>query len=59
VAGLWKATSEIVLGLTALLFMAVIFFIFRRRVLQLVVRLSDVINRLAAQGYAAVPPDYD
>jgi HAMP domain-containing protein len=56
VAGLWKATSEIVLGLTALLFMAVIF---RRRVLQPVVRLSNVVNRLAAQGYAAVPPDYD
>lgn len=59
VAGLWKATSEIVLGVTALLFMAVLFFIFRQRVLQPVVRLSDVVNRLAAQDYAAEPPDYD
>jgi len=59
VADVWKVTSEIVLGITALLFMAVLYFIFKRRVLQPVVRLSDVIGRLAAQDYAAEPPSYD
>lgn len=31
---------------------------FKRRVLHPVVRLSDVVNRLAAQDYAVEPPDY-
>lgn len=58
-ARLWKAISEITLGGTALLFLGVLFFLFRQRVLRPVVRLSDVINRLAAQDYAVEPPEID
>ncbi|MCW1430762.1 diguanylate cyclase [Novosphingobium sp. JCM 18896] len=58
VAQLWRTTSEIVLGLTGLLFLAVLYFIFKRRVLRPVVRLSDVVNRLAAQDFAVEPPAY-
>jgi diguanylate cyclase (GGDEF)-like protein len=58
-AQIWRRTSEIVLGLTGLLFLCVLFFVFRRRVLHPVVRLSDVIGRLAAQDYAAEPPEFD
>ena len=53
----WKAVSEIALGVTGLLFLCVLFFIFKQRVLKPVVRLSDVVNRLAAQDYAVEPPD--
>ena len=53
---LWRSVSEIVLGATGLLFLAVLYFIFRRRVLRPVVKLSDVVTRLAAQDYAAEPP---
>lgn len=52
----WKTASEIALGLTGLLFLCVLYFIFKQRVLKPVVRLSDVVNRLAAQDYAAEPP---
>jgi diguanylate cyclase (GGDEF)-like protein len=34
----------------------VLYFVFRKRVLQPVVKLSDVVTRLAAQDYAAIPP---
>lgn len=59
VAQVWRTTSEIVLGLTGLLFLGVLYFIFKRRVLRPVVRLSDVVNRLAAQDFAVEPPAYD
>lgn len=59
IAGTWKLASEIVLGTTAFLFLGVLYFIFRRRVLHPVVRLSDVVSRLAAQDYAAEPPNYE
>lgn len=55
-ARLWRTTSEIVLGLTGLLFLGVLYFVFKRRVLSPVVRLSDVVNRLAAQDFAVEPP---
>lgn len=42
---LWRTVSETVLAITGLLFIAVLFFIFRQRVLRPVVRLSDVVNR--------------
>jgi diguanylate cyclase (GGDEF)-like protein len=57
-ARLWRTTSEIVLAITGLLFLAVLLFIFKQRVLRPVVSLSDVVTRLAAQDYAAEPPDY-
>lgn len=56
-ARLWRSASEIMLGMTALLFLCVLYFILRRRILHPVVRLSDVVTRLAAQDYAAIPPD--
>lgn len=56
-AGLWKSASETMLGATALLFICVLFFVFRQRVLRPVVRLSDVVTRLAAQDYAVEPPN--
>jgi diguanylate cyclase (GGDEF)-like protein len=52
----WKSVSEGVLAATAFLFLCVLYFVFRKRVLQPVVKLSDVVTRLAAQDYAAVPP---
>jgi diguanylate cyclase (GGDEF)-like protein len=59
IARLWKASSEAVLGLTGLLFLCVLYFIFKQRVLRPVVRLSDVVNRLAAQDYGVELPIYD
>ncbi|RZF64652.1 diguanylate cyclase [Sphingomonas populi] len=54
----WRRVSEIVLGLTGFVFLCVLFFVFRQRVLRPVVRLSDVVNRLAAQDYATEWPHY-
>ncbi|WEK45373.1 MAG: sensor domain-containing diguanylate cyclase [Candidatus Andeanibacterium colombiense] len=56
-SALWKTVSEIVLALTGLLFLCVLYFVFKQRVLRPVVKLSDVVNRLAAQDYAAEPPE--
>jgi diguanylate cyclase (GGDEF)-like protein len=55
---LWRSVSEIVLAMTGILFLCVLFFVFRQRVLRPVVKLSDVVGRLAAQDYAAEPPAY-
>lgn len=56
IARLWKGVSEAVLAVTGFLFLFVLYFIFKQRVLRPVVRLSDVVNRLAAQDYAVEPP---
>lgn len=56
---LWQRVSEAVLIATGLLFLCVLYFIIKRRILNPVVRLSDVVTRLAAQDYAVDPPDYD
>ena len=56
---LWRDVSEIVLTLTGFLFLFVLYFVFRQRVLRPVVKLSDVVTRLAAQDYAAELPPYD
>lgn len=58
-ARLWRTVSEIVLGATGLLFLCVLYFVFRRRVLRPVVKLSDVVTRLAAKDYDAEPPQYE
>jgi len=58
-ARLWRTVSEAVLAATGLLFLFVLYFVFRQRVLRPVVKLSDVVTRLAAQDYAAEPPQYD
>jgi diguanylate cyclase (GGDEF)-like protein len=59
ISKLWRTVSEIVLGITGFLFLCVLYFVFKRRVLRPVVRLSDIVNRLAAQDYAVEPPVYD
>jgi diguanylate cyclase (GGDEF)-like protein len=59
ISRLWRTASEAMLAVTGLLFLCVLYFIFRRRVLHPVVKLSDVIGRLAAQDYEAEPPQYD
>lgn len=52
----WRTVSEAVLALTGLLFLSVLYFVFKRRVLRPVVKLSDVVGRLAAQDYGVEPP---
>jgi diguanylate cyclase (GGDEF)-like protein len=56
---MWRSISETVLAATGLLFLFVLYFVFRRRVLKPVVKLSDVVTRLAAQDYAAEPPQFE
>lgn len=56
---LWRTASEFVLTATGLLVLCVLFFVFRQRVLRPVVKLSDVVGRLAAQDYAVIPPSYE
>ena len=46
-------------GLTALLFLFVLGFILKHRVLRPVVRLSDVVHRLASQDYAVETPNFN
>lgn len=55
---LWRTLSEAMVGLTALMFLFVLGFILKRRVLTPVVRLSDVVQRLASQDYAVEPPHF-
>jgi diguanylate cyclase (GGDEF)-like protein len=56
---LWRAIAESTLALTGLVFAFVLYFVFRRRVLHPVVKLSDVVSRLAAQDFAVEPPIYE
>ncbi|MDT3665965.1 diguanylate cyclase [Cronobacter dublinensis] len=51
-----RTLSEIMVGLTALLFLFVLGFILKRRILRPVVKLSDVVNRLATQDYDVETP---
>lgn len=55
---LWRTLSEAMVGLTALMFLFVLGFILKRRVLTPVVRLSDVVQRLASEDYAVEPPHF-
>tara|TARA_R110002033_G_scaffold82668_3_gene133566 strand:+ start:15514 stop:17319 length:1806 start_codon:yes stop_codon:yes gene_type:complete len=57
IASLWKTVSEVLLAITGLLFLCVLYFVFKRRVLHPVVRLSDVVTRLAAEDYTVEAPD--
>lgn len=54
-----RTLSEIMVGATALLFLFVLGFILKRRVLRPVVRLSDVVHRLASQDYAVETPNFN
>lgn len=51
-----RTVSEIMVGITAALFLFVLWFILKRRILKPVVSLSDVVNRLAEQDYEVEPP---
>jgi diguanylate cyclase (GGDEF)-like protein len=55
----WRGISEVTLAATGLLFLAVLYFVFCQRVLRPVVKLSDVVTRLAAQDFEAEPPSYE
>ncbi|WP_346783378.1 diguanylate cyclase [Aurantiacibacter flavus] len=59
VARLWKTVSEIVIAITGILFLCVLYFIFKQRVLRPVVKLSDIVGRLAEQDYTTELPDID
>ncbi|MCJ2181459.1 diguanylate cyclase [Novosphingobium sp. 1949] len=59
ISRLWRSMSEAMLAITGFLFLCVLYFVFKRRVLRPVVRLSDVVNRLAAQDFGVEPPAYD
>jgi diguanylate cyclase (GGDEF)-like protein len=52
-----RTAAELLVGATALMFLCVLVFILKRRILRPVLRLSDVVTRLAAQDYAVPPPD--
>jgi diguanylate cyclase (GGDEF)-like protein len=54
-----RTASEVMVGLTALMFLFVLGFILKRRVLHPVVRLSDVVHRLASQDYAVETPNFN
>ncbi len=51
-----RTLSEIMVATTALLFLFVLGFIIKHRILRPVVTLSDVVNRLATQDYAVETP---
>lgn len=57
VSRMWRAMSETTIAVTGLLFLFVLFFVIRQRVLRPVVKLSDVVTRLARQDYDAEPPE--
>lgn len=52
-----RSMSEVVVGVTALLFLCVLYFILKQRILRPVVRLSDVVSRLAAEDFEVPLPE--
>lgn len=54
-----RTASEVMVGLTALLFLFVMGFILKHRVLRPVVRLSDVVHRTASQDYGVETPNFN
>lgn len=53
-----RSISEVMVAITAILFLFVLGFILKRRILKPVVTLSDVVNRLAEQDYAVETPQF-
>jgi diguanylate cyclase (GGDEF)-like protein len=53
-----RTVSEVMVTITALLFLFVLGFILKRRILRPVVTLSDVVNRLADQDYGVELPPF-
>ena len=58
-ARFWQRVSEGVLLLTALIFLCVLYFVLKRRILRPVVKLSDVVTRLADEDYETDMFEYD
>lgn len=58
-ARFWRAVSETMVLATALIFFIVLYFVLKRRILKPVIKLSDVVTRLAAQEYDTEMMDYD
>ncbi len=55
----WSLFAKVVLAITGLLFLAVLYFILRRRVAMPLVRMTGIVARLARQDYAVeVPVDH-
>lgn len=55
---LWADIAKVILALTALVFLAVLYFVLRRRVAIPLMRMTGIVNRLAKQDFAVeVPPD--
>ncbi|QUT08270.1 diguanylate cyclase [Sphingobium phenoxybenzoativorans] len=52
-----RSMSEVMVGITALLFLCVLYFILKQRILRPVVRLSDVVSRLAAEDFEVPLPE--
>lgn len=50
-AGLWGTIAKSMLALTALVFLCVLYFVLTRRVTRPLLRMSDVVQRLARQDY--------
>ena len=50
--------AKLMLGLTAALFLGVLYFVLRRRVVAPLTRMTGVVTRLARQDYAVEPPVY-
>ncbi|MDR7142444.1 sensor domain-containing diguanylate cyclase [Rhizobium sp. BE258] len=54
----WGAVAKSLLGLTAAVFLGVLYFVLRRRVAMPLMRMTGIVNRLAKQDYAVeVLPD--
>ncbi|RWX79015.1 diguanylate cyclase [Neorhizobium lilium] len=52
----WSLVAKIMLGVTAALFLGVLYFILRRRVAMPLMRMSGIVTRLARQDYAVEVP---
>jgi diguanylate cyclase (GGDEF)-like protein len=52
----WSLVAKLLLGITGLLFLAVLYFILRRRVAMPLVRMAGIVGRLAKQDYTVEVP---
>ncbi|WJH41591.1 diguanylate cyclase [Aliirhizobium terrae] len=55
-ADVWSLVARIMLGLTAVLFLAVLYFVLRRRVALPLIQMTGIVSRLARQDYAVEVP---
>lgn len=55
-ADAWSLVARVMLGLTAFLFLAVLYFVLRRRVAIPLIQMTGIVSRLARQDYAVEVP---